>query len=80
MPGASRRHYRSCRVSRRGKAAQSSTATALTWGFAASEPSTFECRLYLTATGPGAFGPCTTGASHSVAGLAPGSYTFEVGQ
>jgi hypothetical protein len=56
----------------------SMTATALTWGFAASEPSTFECRLFLSAVTPGAFGPCTTGASHSVAGLAPGSYTFEV--
>ena len=57
----------------------SSTAeTALTWGFRASELSTFECRLSLTAIGPGAFGPCSAAAAHSVAALAPGGYTFEV--
>src|SRR4051794_37380059 len=46
--------------------------TALTWGFRASEPATFECRLYLTAIGPGAFGPCSAATAHSVAALAPG--------
>jgi hypothetical protein len=58
--------------------AATTTASAVTWGFAASEPSTFECRLYVTAVSPGPFGPCTTGASDSVSALAPGGYTFEV--
>jgi len=34
-------------------------------------------RLYLTATGPGAFAPCSGAASHTVSGLAAGNYTFE---
>ena len=55
----------------------STEATSLTWGLGASEPSTFECRLYLTATGPGAFAPCSGAASHTVSGLAAGTYTFE---
>ena len=55
----------------------STEATSLTWGLGASEASTFECRLYLTATGPGAFAPCSGAASHTVSGLAAGSYTFE---
>jgi hypothetical protein len=56
----------------------STTDTALTWGLASSEPgSTFECRLFLTAIGPGAFAPCSAAASHSVSGLAAGTYTFE---
>jgi len=55
----------------------STEATSLTWGLGASEPSTFECRLYLTATGPGAFAPCSGAASHTVSGLAAGNYTFE---
>lgn len=54
------------------------TATALTWGFAASEPSAFECRLFVTAVSPGPFGPCSAADSDSVAALAPGGYTFEV--
>jgi hypothetical protein len=54
------------------------TQTALTWGFRANEPATFECRLYLTAIGPGPFGPCSAAAAHSVAALAPGGYAFEV--
>ena len=53
------------------------TATALTWGLGASEASSFECRFYLTAVGPGAFGPCSAADSHSVSGLGPGNYTFE---
>jgi hypothetical protein len=53
--------------------------TALSWGFASSEAnSTFECRVYLTALGPGAFGPCSAPAAHSVAGLAAGTYAIEV--
>jgi len=55
----------------------STEATSLTWGLGASEASTFECRLYLTATGPGAFAPCSGAASHTVSGLAAGNYTFE---
>jgi Bacterial Ig domain/Bacterial Ig-like domain len=55
----------------------STEATSLTWGLGASELSTFECRLYLTAIGPGAFAPCSAAASHTVSGLAAGSYTFE---
>ena len=55
----------------------STEATSLTWGIGASEPSTFECRLYLTAIGPGAFAPCSAAASHTVSGLAAGNYTFE---
>jgi hypothetical protein len=56
----------------------STEATALTWGLGSSEPgSTFECRLYLTAVGPGAFGPCSAAASHSVSGLGAGNFTFE---
>jgi hypothetical protein len=56
----------------------STTETALTWGLGASEPgSTFECRLFLSAIGPGAFGPCSSASSHSVTGLSTGSYTFE---
>jgi len=46
--------------------------TTLTWELAASESATFECRL---AGGP--FEPCSGGASHVTAGLAPGTYTFE---
>ncbi len=57
----------------------SSEANAMTWGFASSETgSTFECRIYLTAVGPGAFGPCSAPAAHSVSGLSPGNFTFEV--
>jgi hypothetical protein len=57
----------------------STEATALTWGLGSSEPgSTFECRLYLTAIGPGAFGPCSAAAAHSVSGLGAGNFTFEV--
>jgi hypothetical protein len=53
--------------------------SAFTWGVAASEPgSTFECRVYLTALGPSAFGPCSSPASHTVGGLGAGNYTFEV--
>jgi hypothetical protein len=55
----------------------STEATSLTWGLGASELSTFECRLYLTAIGPGAFAPCSAAASHTVSGLAAGNYTFE---
>jgi hypothetical protein len=54
------------------------TASSLTWGFAASESSTFECRLFVTAVSPGPFGPCSAADSDSVAALAPGGYTFEV--
>jgi len=48
------------------------TDTTLTWELAASENATFECRL-----GGGSFAPCSGGASHVTAGLAPGTYTFE---
>src|SRR4051794_20731144 len=53
------------------------TDTALTWGLHASEPASFQCRLYLTAIGPGPFAPCSAAAAHSVSALAPGGYTFE---
>lgn len=49
-----------------------------TWGMTASEPgSTFECRVYLTALGPSAFGPCSASTSHTVGALGAGNYTFE---
>ena len=54
------------------------TATSLTWAMSASEAgSTFECRVFPAALTPGAFAPCSAGASHTAAGFAPGVYTFE---
>ncbi|WP_028065845.1 Ig-like domain-containing protein [Solirubrobacter soli] len=46
--------------------------TSLTWELQASENATFECRIV-----PADFVPCTGEASHTVAGLSPGTYTFE---
>jgi hypothetical protein len=46
--------------------------TSLTWELEASENATFECRIV-----PADFAPCSGEASHTVTGLAPGSYTFE---
>jgi hypothetical protein len=42
------------------------------WELAASENATFECRIV-----PAAFAPCSGEATHTVAGLPPGTYTFE---
>jgi hypothetical protein len=54
------------------------TDTTLTWSFGATEPgSTFQCRLFLAALAPSPFGPCSAAASHTVSGLAAGTYTFE---
>ena len=38
---------------------------------------TFECRVFPAALTPGAFAPCSSGASHTASGFAPGVYTFE---
>ncbi len=55
------------------------TLTSLTWSMSASEGgSTFECRVFPAALTPGAFAPCSAGASHNASGFAPGVYTFEV--
>jgi hypothetical protein len=55
------------------------TLTTLTWAMSASEGgTTFECRVFPAALTPGAFAPCSSGASHSASGFAPGVYTFEV--
>src|SRR5262249_53794288 len=53
--------------------------TALTWGFSASEGGvTFACRVYPAALTPGAFAPCSGTGAHTAAGFAPGVSTFEV--
>jgi hypothetical protein len=55
------------------------TATALEWDLASSEPgSTFSCRIYPAALTPGAFAPCSGTGEHDASGFAPGVYTFEV--
>ena len=55
------------------------SATALTWGIAASEPgSTFECRVFATALTPGPFAPCSSMTAHTASNFAPGTYAFEV--
>jgi hypothetical protein len=46
--------------------------TTLIWDLEANENATFECRIV-----PAAFAPCSGEASHTVTGLAPGTYTFE---
>jgi hypothetical protein len=46
--------------------------TSQTWELQSSENATFECRVQ-----PAAFAPCSADAGHTVAGLAPGVYTFE---
>jgi hypothetical protein len=51
----------------------SSTDTAATFGFDASEAGTFECRVNAAT-----FGPCSGAGSHTASGLAPGTYVFEV--
>lgn len=53
------------------------TATALTWALASTEPATFECRVYPAALTPGAFAPCSAAAAHTASGFAPGTYTIE---
>jgi hypothetical protein len=56
----------------------SSSAATQTWALASSEAgSTFECRVYPAALTPGAWGPCSDASSHTAAGFAPGTYTFE---
>jgi hypothetical protein len=55
------------------------TATSLTWDFAASELGvTYACRVYPAALTPGAFAPCSGPSSHTAAGFSPGVYSFEV--
>jgi uncharacterized repeat protein (TIGR02543 family) len=50
---------------------------ALTWALSSDESATFECRVYPAALTPGAFAPCSDGASHTASGFAPGVYAFE---
>ena len=54
------------------------TDTAFTWSFSASEAASFACRVYPAALTPGDFAPCSAGAAHTASGFAPGVYTFEV--
>ena len=54
------------------------TATSVTWTWHSNEHATFRCRLYVAALTPPAFGNCSGGSSHTAAGLAPGTYSFEV--
>jgi hypothetical protein len=50
-----------------------------TFTFSTPEPdATFECRVYQAETTPGSFGACSGNDTHSVSGLGPGTYTFEV--
>jgi hypothetical protein len=49
----------------------------LTWALESGESATFECRVYPAALTPGAFAPCSDGASHTASGFAPGVYAFE---
>jgi hypothetical protein len=49
----------------------------LTWALESGESATFECRVYPAALTPGAFPPCSGGASHTASGFAPGVYAFE---
>jgi hypothetical protein len=52
----------------------STDGATIAWGISSSEPgSTLECRI-----APAPFGPCSSPTQHSVTGLAPGTYTFEV--
>ena len=62
-----------------GPAAATSNATP-SFAFAAGEASTFQCRVVPTGSAAPAFGPCSgPGNAHTpAAGLADGSYTFEV--
>jgi Bacterial Ig domain len=57
----------------------SSDGATITWGLASSEvSSTFECRVFASATAPTPFGSCTSATQHSVSDLSPGMYSFEV--
>ena len=57
----------------------SSTGNSMIFEFSSTEPgSTFLCRVYQSALTPPPFAPCTGPSSHSVAGLSPGAYAFEV--
>jgi hypothetical protein len=50
-----------------------------TWTFSTNKFATFECRVFAAGTTAPAFAPCSgPGASHTVATLADGAYTFEV--
>jgi hypothetical protein len=53
-----------------------------TWTFTTNKFATFECRVFLTAGAPPAFGACSgpsgPAGSHTAAPLADGAYTFEV--
>jgi hypothetical protein len=53
--------------------------TSVTFAFDADEPdSTFKCRVYRSDLNAPAFGDCSNAGMHTEAGLAQGTYTFEV--
>lgn len=58
-----------------GSSSQSRSAT---FEFGADGPASFGCRLFRTGTAAPEFGACTGAGSHSVGGLADGSWTFQV--
>jgi hypothetical protein len=56
----------------------SAAGTGATFEFSSNEAATFQCRIYQAALTPPAFAACSGTGSHSVSGLAPGTYAFEV--